>query len=321
MNLKEAYSILEIPQTSTPEEAKKKYRELTKKFHPDVNKEPGAEDKFKKINEAYQIVSTGKGTDLNNAHWGSAQRDPFSGWQRHDQINHIEISTTISFKESVQGCKKDIKFDRNIKCTNCGGQGETPLDNGCDKCGGKGQVTGRRGNMVFIQTCDKCMGKVKTASCNACSSSGTVSAEVSFNVTIPGGLQDGNILRLAGMGHFAGFFGPLEQHTDVHLHVRVTPEPGLWLDGSNVVSNLEISLLDALRGCKKTVKTVSGNKEIDVKPKSKNKDEVIIPRMGVNNIGNQRVILDIKYPEDINSLIDYLTEKPKPPIEVNVRIK
>ena len=63
MNLKEAYSILEIPQGTPPEDAKKKYRELTKKYHPDINKDAGAEDKFKKINEAYQVVSSGKSND------------------------------------------------------------------------------------------------------------------------------------------------------------------------------------------------------------------------------------------------------------------
>ena len=74
MNLKEAYKILEIPQTATPEEAKKKYRELAKEFHPDVNKDAGAEAKFKKINEAYQVVSSGKGTDRED-HIGNLRPD------------------------------------------------------------------------------------------------------------------------------------------------------------------------------------------------------------------------------------------------------
>jgi DnaJ-class molecular chaperone len=88
--------------------------------------------------------------------------------------------------------------------------------------------------------------------------------------------------------------------------VRVTPEPGLRLDGINVVSDLEISLLDALRGCKKTVNTIQGDKEIEIQPQSRHKDEVVIPHLGVNGAGNQRVILDVKYPSNVGNLIDVL---------------
>src|SRR5574338_123111 len=107
MNLKEAYSILEIPSTSTPEEAKKKYRELTKMYHPDINKEAGAEDKFKKINEAYQVVSSGKSTDREDV-MRQARRDPFNPFGRHVsfEAENIVRETRISFKDSVFGTKK-----------------------------------------------------------------------------------------------------------------------------------------------------------------------------------------------------------------------
>lgn len=309
MNLKEAYSILEIPQTATPDEAKKKYRELTKKYHPDVNKESGAEDKFKKINEAYQIVSSGKSTDREDVQWQS-QGDPFGQWRPTRQaVDNITLHTTISFKESVLGCKKELKFNRHAKCTDCNGAGQVRLNNGCTQCGGRGQVTGRQGHMVFVQTCPKCFGRVQTESCKTCNMNGTRQADVSINVTIPGGLQDGNVLRLAGMGHFAGAVFGMEQYTDVHLHVRVTPAANLRLEGTDVVTDLEVSLVDALRGCTKKVKTIMGDKDIDVKPQSHNKDEVVIPRMGVNGVGNQRVILDVKYPKDVGGLIDFLSEE------------
>lgn len=311
MNLKEAYSILEIPQTATPEEAKKKYRELTKKYHPDVNKEAGAEDKFKKINEAYQVVSSGKSTDREAQHWQqNGIHNPFNGQQVFIQPENIPIHTTISFKDSILGCKKEFKFTRKTKCPSCNGQGQITRNNGCDKCGGRGQVVSRQGNTVMIQTCDKCYGRMQTDPCTFCKTDGILDAEASINVSIPGGVQTGNVLRLSGMGNFAGFFmGQIEQHTDVHLHLTVTPEPGLRLDGNQVVSSLEISLLEALKGCKKSVKTILGSKEVDIKPKSKNKDEVIIPRLGVNGQGDQKVILDVTYPKDVSKLIDILDNK------------
>jgi molecular chaperone DnaJ len=307
MNLKEAYSILEIPATSTPEEAKKKYRELTKKWHPDINKESGAEEKFKKINEAYQVVSSGKGSDREDR-VSQHVYNPF-GQQIVYEAENISLSATVSFAESVLGCKKEIKFNRKTKCKDCNGQGEFAINNGCDKCGGKGQITNRNANMIFVQTCDKCFGKVEIKSCSTCNGEGAVQSEVSMSVSVPGGVQDDNILRLGGVGNFVGSWGPIDQHTDVHLRIRVISEPGLRLEGNNVVSDLSISLLEALTGCKKTVKTIVGDKSVDIVPKSRNKDEIIISHLGVNRVGNHMVILDIQYPEDVSNLVNILTNK------------
>ena len=311
MNFKEAYAILEIPETSSPEEAKKKYRELTKKLHPDVNKEPGAEDRFKKINEAYQVISTGKSTDREESSWHSTKvRDPFG---RHTTINYqaenIDLYTTISFKDSILGCKKEMKFNRKAKCKDCNGQGETTINNGCDKCGGRGQVVGKHNNMIFIRTCDKCYGRSQTVSCSVCNATGVMDVEADITVSIPGGIHNENILRLNGMGHYMGSFGPLDQYTDAHLHVLVTPEPDLSLDGNDVISKLEITLLEALRGCDKKVNTILGAKNIEIKPLSKNKDEVVISGLGVNRIGNHKVILSVTYPNNVAPLIDTLLHK------------
>jgi DnaJ-class molecular chaperone len=89
----------------------------------------------------------------------------------------------------------------------------------------------------------------------------------------------------------------------------VISEPGLRLEGNNVVSDLSISLLEALTGCKKTVKTIVGDKSVDIVPKSRNKDEIIISHLGVNRVGNHMVILDIQYPEDVSNLVNILTNK------------
>src|ERR1700686_4748426 len=115
MNLQEAYKILDIPQTSTPEEAKKQYRKLAAKLHPDVNKEEGAEDKFKKVNEAYQIVSSGKSTDKEEVSWQSVINNMggfgFNPFAKQKQYNGSPIITNInlSFTESILGCQKEIK--------------------------------------------------------------------------------------------------------------------------------------------------------------------------------------------------------------------
>jgi molecular chaperone DnaJ len=310
MNLNEAYTILELTPGTSPEEAKKKYRELTKKYHPDVNKEKGAEDKFKKINEAYQCVQNGKGNDreppqqYGNSPWGSHAR------QQVIQLENIEVHTSISFKESVLGCKKELKYVRQGKCQDCSGTGEIKLHNGCKKCGGKGQVIVKQGHVVMVSTCTDCFGRSNTENCKACSGQGLLHTDVSVHVSIPGGIANGSVLRLQGMGNYAGsFMGLADQHTDAFCHVAVTPEAGLDIDGTSVVSHVTIPLIDALRGCTHKVKTIHGDKEIRIKPQSRNRDEVIIPHCGVSGTGDQRVILDVQYPKNTDKLIGVLLDE------------
>lgn len=308
MDLKTAYSILDISQSASQDEVKKKYRELTKKYHPDVNKEDGIEEKFKQINEAYQCIVSGKST---NKSFPNKYRNPFDAFNnqyRSIDLSNVDCNITISFKESVLGCRKDVKFVRKGKCNNCNGQGYYNLNNGCTTCNGKGQIVSRQGNMIFTQTCPKCYGQTQTESCSECAATGSIDTEVSVNVNIPGGVVDGNILRLGGMGNFGGNLMGMDQFTDAHLHISVIPESGLTISGMDVISTISISLLEAIRGCNKSVNTILGSKDIKINPLSRNKDEVIIPNMGVNRIGNQKVILDVFYPDDTNKLISTLVD-------------
>ena len=306
MNLKEAYSILELPEGTPPEDAKKKYRKLTKEFHPDVNKNPGAEDKFKKINEAYECIKNGKGNDpepiINN-------RSPFHR-QQVIQLENIELKMTIDFKESVLGCKKEVKYSRKAKCQTCDGIGEIRLNNGCAACGGKGKVTSQQRGMVFVSTCHKCQGRSQTTTCHNCKGDTTVQTDVSVHVSVPAGVINGNTLRLQNMGNYAGsVMGFMEQYTDAFCHITVTPEEGLSIDGKSVVTTITLPLVDALRGCTRTVKTIFGSKEIEIKPQSRNRDEVIIPHLGVGGAGDQKVILDVQYPQNTDKLIGVLVDE------------
>jgi molecular chaperone DnaJ len=219
------------------------------------------------------------------------------------------LQTVISFKDSVLGCNQELKFNRQSKCVDCDGQGSQLLNNGCQLCGGKGTLTMQRGNMIFTQTCNKCHGNSQTENCNKCNASGFIDVETSVSVNIPGGILNKTVLRMGGMGNYAGGIMGLDQYTDAHLHIHVTPDDQLSLLGGDVISNLEISLLEALQGSKKVVKTILGESQIDIKPMSRNKDEVIISQMGVNRVGNQRIILDVKYPKDISKLIGVLDTK------------
>lgn len=299
MNKQEAYSILNLSPGASPEDIKKQYKKLSFEFHPDRNKDLSAVDSFKKVKEANDLLSK-----KNNPSLSPFSNDTFNPFGRHIRVpDHINLYTTISFQESIFGTKKDLKFNRQIKCKSCNGDGQINLNNGCDKCKGKGVIVVRHGNTIVSQTCDKCYGQTQTEECNTCSSEGSLNTEISVQINIPGGVVSGNILRLSGMGNYAGSFLGMDQVTDAHLNITVNSDPDFKIDGKDVTFKLELSLLEALQGCKKTVKTVSGEKEIDINPSSRNLEEIIIPNLGVNKIGSQRVILDVKYPEDIEKLI------------------
>lgn len=310
MNLKEAYSLLDLPEGSNSAAAKKKYRALTKKYHPDISKEPDAEDKFKKINEAYQVVSTGKSTDApapqpqGNPFWGGG--NPFGRKER--QVRNIDTFETLSFKEAVLGCEREIKFKRETKCNSCNGGGQIQENNGCTNCGGQGRKVTQNGNVVQIETCNRCYGRSSYKSCSDCDGHGVMDADTTIKVKVPGGISNGDVLRLHGIGNYAGSFGPLEQYMDVFLHLSITPHPTLKIKDQDVVCEVGVSLLNALKGGLVTVDTINGTSKVKVPPQSKNLQEVTIPNLGVNGVGSQRVILNVRYPDNIDGLVSYLEE-------------
>ena len=321
MKLEDCYSTLGLSPNASDDDAKKKYRELSKQWHPDVNKSPEADEKFKKINEAYDRIK--------NKNFEQEQVNNFSGFggfggfgiNFEDLINFhnngnrrtvknrnhppIETSISISFKESVFGCKKELNFDRYIKCQTCSGEGAKNTDNGCKVCHGMGKVTSQRGNMMFTTTCPSCKGKTSFEDCKDCSGDGHVTSNTSISVNIPAGITN-NTLRLAGIGNYIGNHPFGDNYSDVYVHVHVIEDNNFQLQENDVISQLSVSLLEALEGCNKKIITLDGEKEITVPSMSKNKEEIILPNLGVRRQGNQRVMLNVEYPQDCKDLISHL---------------
>lgn len=311
MNRSEAYSSLGLTDDASEDDVKSRFRELSKKLHPDKNKDdPDAEQKFKDINSAYQrIVNPSQREqqedsqpdisefDLRGFGFGGA----FNNIQRFRHANNIKFSTNITFAESILGCNKEITYSREIKCNSCKGQGKTKLKTDCKKCGGNGQQVIQNGNMMYITQCE-CAVKIKFNKCSQCNN-GVISSQTTVNVNIPGGIENKNILKLNNMGNFVGSIGHSDQYTDALLSVDIEKDNELRLENDYVVSDLNISLLEALKGCDKKIKTVLGEKEVKIKPLSKNKEEIIVPNVGINKRGPQKVILNVSYPNDVDQLI------------------
>lgn len=296
MRLSEAYQELGLSEGVSQEEAKKAYRKLASTWHPDKNKDPEAESKLKRINEAYEVVKSGKSNDRN-------------GSFRHQVVrqNNVELNISISFKDSILGCKREVKYGRQSKCISCNGNGETQLNNGCKKCGGAGRNTIKQNGMIFIQTCSECRGQAEMQECTACRGECILHTDVAVNISVPPGVPDQSVLRLQGMGNYAGsFMGFSDQYTDAFCHIAVDSEPDLQLDGNNVVSHLTLPLLEAIKGGSYSIKTIFGTKQISIPPLSRHKEEVAIPHHGVAGSGDQRVVLEVQYPADTKLIIQAL---------------
>jgi molecular chaperone DnaJ len=325
MNIDQAYKTLGLQNSATDEEIKKAYKSLAKKHHPDVDKDNP--DKFKEINQAHDLIkdyraNPGKHSPFsrNQAAYGSVNlNDIFAGFQNHFRQSgvhrtpeQVKIQVSISFKESVLGCEKDISYSREKKCEECNGESVKRISNGCDACDGFGEVRKTRGNMQFLQSCGKCLGRnVGENTCTLCNGKGTQTEDVRGSVSIQAGRHSGDILQMRGKGNFveANMFG--EQYTDVFIQIIVMAEDGLELIDNDVVSNIEISLKEAFTGCEKAVKTIDGERTISIGKSTHHKDEVRIPGMGVKERnGDQRVIVNVKYPneETISALIGIIGE-------------
>ena len=323
MKVDEAFEILGLSKDCSDQELRSKYRELSKKYHPDVNKEKDAHDVFVRINEANQVAKDfkeGKISDIESSGFGfnisdifNNIGDMFGGPSRKSAPKHskevISLTQDITFKECVLGCRKVIKYKRYVPCNTCGGEGKFKEHNGCADCNGQGMKTVNHGNAIFRSVCGKCGGKTKVKNCNDCNGDATVQAETEITVTIPAGIESGQVLGLRGAGNFhsTDMFGQ-KAYNDAHLNIKVEKNPNVKIVDGDLVSDINTSLLNALTGYSTKYDSVYGEIDVVIPPKSKNKDEVKIKNHGLSNSGYHRFILNIDYPDDIAPLLEALKE-------------
>lgn len=320
MNLQEAYTILGCDESTSDDDLRKKFKRLAKTKHPDINKETNAEMEFKKLNAAYQTIDThrknpqpqGFPFEVNIQDFFSNFTGGFPGGfgrvpqSKPRQVSNIQINETVSFKESVTGTERDISYQREVKCDACDGIGSIQKKNNCTHCGGTGTKQIRSGSAIFSTQCPACKGVGSEENCVSCNRASFINKEISITVQIPPGVQSGNTMQLSGAGHFiqTSLFG--DNYSSVLINLTVEKDNDLTIDGDSVVYNLDLTLLEAIKGAKKSVPTIDGFKEIDVPSLSRHKEEVILPNLGLQRKGNQRVILNVSYPDDTKSIIEKL---------------
>ncbi len=338
MNKRDYYEVLGVSKDASDKEIKSAFRKLAKQYHPDVNKEPGAAEKFKEAQEAYAVLSDeskrrqydqyghaafdgangGAGFDFSDFDFGDIFGDifgsgfGFGGGSRRSTNRSRKgadklMRVNLTFEEAIFGTKKTINVDVSEECSHCDGKGGLG-EKTCSRCHGTGTVTAEQrtmfGSFMTRTTCPSCNGKGSTydTTCSKCHGSGRVSKNTDIEVKIPSGVNTGNQLRVAGKGDAGINGGP---NGDLYLEFYVKDHEFYVRDENDIYLEIPITITEAVLGCKKEVPTLYGNVKLSIPPGSATGDKHRLKGKGIEDLhtgtkGNMYVVLNVAIPEKLS---------------------
>jgi molecular chaperone DnaJ len=297
------YKALGVDKKATPDEIKKAYRKLARKYHPDRN--PGdkdAEARFKEISQAHDVLgdpekrkqydsgsgpfATGAGPgggfggfgnfDFDGASMGDILSNLFGGSAsgrrvrtkpRAERGADLETQVSITFDQAISGAQLPLQVPMQAVCNTCRGTGAKPgtTPSVCPRCEGRGIETQGQGMFSISQPCSRCggAGTVIEDPCPTCHGSGAVRTVKRLRVNVPAGVRDGSRVRIAGKGEPGRNGGPAG---DLYLITHVEPSPLFTRKGENLEVEVPLTIPEALRGADVKVPTLSGTKTLRVKP-------------------------------------------------------
>jgi molecular chaperone DnaJ len=248
--------------------------------------------------------------------------DMFGGGSRRNQVhrgNDLQTTINLTFKESVFGTEKEISMTKPFACATCKGDGAKPGTgfDSCKNCDGKGSIRHVQrtilGNIATNSTCDVCMGKGKIPKekCSTCKGAGVVRDTRTVKVQIPAGIQNGETLRVQGMGDAiqGGESG------DLYIRISVAMHKNIARQGSDLYAKFDVSLTDAILGDTFEIETLDGSQKFEVPPGSQLGDSVVLKHLGVANQSGKRgnfiIQLHIKLPTKLSKQAKNLIEELK----------
>ncbi|MFI5255396.1 MAG: molecular chaperone DnaJ [Candidatus Limnocylindrales bacterium] len=327
------YDVLGVPRGASDAEIKRSFRKLAQQWHPDVSTESGADERFKEINEAYQVLSDPQRRQAYDLFGhagvgGAADGFPFSGVHGFGDLfdaffgqgaqgasrrgrpppgSDLRYDLHLTFAESISGVEKEIEFSARGRCETCSGSGAevgtSPIT--CPTCGGSGEVRSVRstmlGQMVSVVPCARCggLGKIVEKPCPVCRGDGRTERKRKLRVSIPAGIDDGHQVRLSGEGEAGPRGGPAG---NLYVVAHVAEHGRLKRQESELYLELPISMAQAALGARMKVPTADGEEEIEIKAGTQPGTEIRLRGRGVPHLrrpgsrGDLHVLVDVAVP-------------------------
>ena len=330
------YEVLGVSRGASEDEIRKAHRRLVLKYHPDRNTESGTAERFKEIQEAYEVLSdsnrrasydrfghAGVNGGIGSGPFGGVGGfgiedlfDTFFGGgvstgqrQRVQRGADLRVDLKLSFEEAIFGVEREISFPRHERCTHCSGSGVEPGSQPvpCVRCGGSGEV--RRvhqnlfGQFVNVSICDRCNGHgtIITDPCKDCRGQGSSRVTRKLQVTIPAGIDDESQIRLSGEGEVGPNGGP---PGNLYIVVHVEPHRYFRRQGNDLLLDLSINVAQAALGDEIEVPTPDGPAKLKIPAGTQTSRTVRLRGKGVPHLngggrGDLQVRLRVQTPTDL----------------------
>lgn len=316
---KDYYATLGVNKSASDDEIKSAYRQMAKKYHPDLNKTPEAAEKFKEVNEAYSVLSD-KQKRANYDQFGSADgpqgfgggggfsggfsSEDFGGFedifnifsnfggrggqaQRREEGEDVNINLVLSFTEAAFGCEKEVQVTRRERCKDCNGTGAKSSSDyvTCSECNGTGRVTYTQQTIFGMTrttgTCRNCggSGKVIKERCPNCKGSGLKTVQAKIKVKVPAGIDNDQTLRIRGEGNQTASVNGISG--DLTISITVNPHSLLVRKGFDLYVDVYAPITTLMLGGKVTVPTLKGTQTIDVAPLTQSNTKYTLKGKGI----------------------------------------
>lgn len=330
MSKRDYYEVLGVEKSADKSAIKKAYRRLARKYHPDVNKEEGAKEKFQEINEAYEVLSDdekrarydqfghaganqnfggdgggfGGFEDIFDMFFGGGggRRNPNGPRQGAD----LQYRMDLDFEEAAFGKETEIELPKDEECTTCGGSGAKPgtKKETCSHCHGTGQISEETstmfGRMINQRTCPYChgTGEFIKEKCPDCLGKGTVRKTKKIRVKIPAGVDTGQQIRIPGEGEKGINGGP---NGDLYVVFDVNDHEFFERDGNDIYCEMPLTFTQAALGDEIEVPTLHGKVKLKIPAGTQTGTRFRLRQKGIKDVrgygmGDQHVIVRVVTP-------------------------